>query len=106
MATAAPASPSPRAISRPRPRDPPVTRATLPERAKSSLLCILKGAILYAPTPGPSAAAARASFMPLRSVDEYLASLRDGRTVFFRGQRVPDVTTHPVIGVAVRHASI
>src|SRR5215471_7525872 len=44
--------------------------------------------------------------MPLRSADEYIASLRDGRTVYFRGARVPDVTTHPVIGVAVRHATI
>ena len=44
--------------------------------------------------------------MPLRSVDDYVRSLRDGRTVFFRGARVPDVTTHPVISVAVRHASI
>jgi 4-hydroxybutyryl-CoA dehydratase / vinylacetyl-CoA-Delta-isomerase len=44
--------------------------------------------------------------MPLRSVQDYVDSLRDGRTVYFRGERVPDVTTHPVIGVAVDHASI
>ncbi len=44
--------------------------------------------------------------MPLKTVDEYVQSLRDGRRVYFRGERVPDVTTHPVIGVAVRHASI
>jgi 4-hydroxybutyryl-CoA dehydratase / vinylacetyl-CoA-Delta-isomerase len=44
--------------------------------------------------------------MPLRSVDQYVSSLRDGRRVYFRGERVADVTTHPVIGVAVRHASI
>ena len=44
--------------------------------------------------------------MSLRTVDEYVQSLRDGRTVYFRGQRVEDVTTHPVIGVAVRHAAI
>jgi aromatic ring hydroxylase len=44
--------------------------------------------------------------MPLRSVEEYIASLRDSRTVYFRGQRVPDVTAHPVIGVAVQHAAI
>ena len=44
--------------------------------------------------------------MPLRSVQQYVDSLRDGRTVYFRGERVPDVTTHPVIGVAVEHASI
>jgi aromatic ring hydroxylase len=44
--------------------------------------------------------------MALRTVDEYKASLRDGRVVFFRGQRVEDVTVHPVMGVAVDHASI
>ncbi len=43
--------------------------------------------------------------MPLRTADQYIASLRDNRRVFFRGQRVADVTTHPVIGVAVRHAA-
>ena len=44
--------------------------------------------------------------MPLRSVQQYVDSLRDDRTVYFRGARVPDVTKHPVIGVAVDHASI
>jgi aromatic ring hydroxylase len=44
--------------------------------------------------------------MPLRSVEEYVQSLRDGRVVYFRGRRVPDVTEHPVISVAVRHAAI
>jgi aromatic ring hydroxylase len=44
--------------------------------------------------------------MALRSVPEYIESLKDDRTVYFRGARVPDVTVHPVIGVAVRHASI
>jgi 4-hydroxybutyryl-CoA dehydratase/vinylacetyl-CoA-Delta-isomerase len=44
--------------------------------------------------------------MPLRTVQQYVESLRDDRTVFFRGERVPDVTCHPVISVAVRHASI
>ena len=44
--------------------------------------------------------------MPLRTVEQYRESLRDGRAVYFRGQRVADVTTHPVIGVAVEHASI
>jgi aromatic ring hydroxylase len=46
------------------------------------------------------------STMALRSVDDYVRSLRDGRTVFFRGKRVEDVTTHPVISVAVKHAAI
>jgi 4-hydroxybutyryl-CoA dehydratase/vinylacetyl-CoA-Delta-isomerase len=44
--------------------------------------------------------------MPLRTVEQYVESLRDDRRVYFRGERVNDVTTHPVIGVAVRHASI
>lgn len=42
----------------------------------------------------------------MRSADEYKASLRDDRTVFFRGRRVEDVTTHPVLKVAVDHAAI
>src|SRR6185436_1501802 len=44
--------------------------------------------------------------MPLRTVQQYVESLRDDRTVFYRGERVPDVTRHPVISVAVEHASI
>ena len=44
--------------------------------------------------------------MPLRTPQQYLESLRDGRRVFYRGQRVEDVTRHPVIGVAARHAAI
>jgi aromatic ring hydroxylase len=44
--------------------------------------------------------------MGLRTPTQYVDSLRDGRTVFFRGQRVADVTTHPVIGIAVDHAAI
>ena len=43
--------------------------------------------------------------MALRTVEEYVASLRDGRTVYFRGHRVEDVTAHPVISVAVNHAA-
>src|SRR5215471_9735896 len=44
--------------------------------------------------------------MPLRTVEQYKSSLRDGRVVYFRGERVEDVTAHPVIGVAVNHAAI
>ena len=44
--------------------------------------------------------------MPLRSADEYVASLRDGRRVYYRGERVHDVTKHPVIARAIDHASI
>src|SRR3984893_6536636 len=42
--------------------------------------------------------------MALRSVEQYRNSLRDGRAVFFRGAKVADVNTHPVIGLAVEHA--
>ena len=44
--------------------------------------------------------------MSLRTPQQYLDSLRDGRRVFYRGRRVEDVTAHPVIGVAARHAAI
>lgn len=44
--------------------------------------------------------------MALRSPDQYVASLRDGRTVYFSGRLVPDVTEHPVIARAIRHASV
>ncbi len=44
--------------------------------------------------------------MGLRSADQYVQSLRDGRTVYFRGRRVDDVTAHPVISVAIKHAAI
>lgn len=44
--------------------------------------------------------------MGLRTPEQYKQSLRDGRAVFFRGEKVNDVTTHPVIGIAVEHACI
>lgn len=44
--------------------------------------------------------------MSLRTPAEYRASLKDDRTVYFRGQRVPDVTTHPAMAEAVTHACI
>ncbi len=37
--------------------------------------------------------------MSLRSPQEYVQSLRDGRVVYFRERRVTDVTEHPVISV-------
>jgi 4-hydroxybutyryl-CoA dehydratase/vinylacetyl-CoA-Delta-isomerase len=42
----------------------------------------------------------------MKTADEYRASLRDGRTVFYEGQRVPDVTAHPALRVAVNHAAL
>ena len=44
--------------------------------------------------------------MALRTVEQYKQSLRDGREVYYHGKRVDDVTTHPVIRVAVNHAAI
>ena len=44
--------------------------------------------------------------MALRTADEYRASLRDGRRVYFRGKPVADVTTHPFTKVAVDHAAL
>src|SRR6266481_9847417 len=37
-----------------------------------------------------------------RSGEEYIASLRDGRSVILDGERVDDVTTHPAFAEAVR----
>jgi aromatic ring hydroxylase len=43
--------------------------------------------------------------MPLRTADEYRAGLRDGREVYAAGARVPDVTVHPGLAIAVGHAA-
>jgi aromatic ring hydroxylase len=44
--------------------------------------------------------------MALRTAEEYLAGLKDGRRVFFQGHPVPDVTEHPELGRAARHAAL
>jgi 4-hydroxybutyryl-CoA dehydratase / vinylacetyl-CoA-Delta-isomerase len=44
--------------------------------------------------------------MALRTPQQFLQSLRDGREVYYRGERVEDVTQHPELGVAARHAAI
>ncbi len=44
--------------------------------------------------------------MGLRTAAEFLEGLRDGREVYYRGERVPVVTEHPELGVAARHAAI
>src|SRR5438876_4066624 len=44
--------------------------------------------------------------MGLRTPEQYKASLKDGREVYYRGELVQEVSTHPVIGVAVEHACI
>src|ERR1700761_7589089 len=38
----------------------------------------------------------------MRSGEEYLRSLKDGRRVFANGERVKDVTTHPAFREAAR----
>jgi len=42
----------------------------------------------------------------LRTVEQYVESLRDGRRVYYRGRLVPDVTEHAALRTAVDHASI
>lgn len=42
----------------------------------------------------------------LRSPEEYRESLRDGRRVYYRGERVEDVTEHPVLRHTVAHAAL
>jgi aromatic ring hydroxylase len=42
----------------------------------------------------------------MRSREEYIESLRDGREVYFKGERVADVTTHSEIRLAIDHAAI
>ena len=35
----------------------------------------------------------------IRTGEQYLAGLRDGRTVYYDGERVEDVTKHPLLGL-------
>ncbi|MCY4085828.1 MAG: gamma-aminobutyrate dehydratase [Actinomycetia bacterium] len=42
----------------------------------------------------------------LRSAEQYLAGLRDDREVYYRGERVEDVTTHAELGIVSRHAAL
>ena len=44
--------------------------------------------------------------MALSTADEYRASLRDGRTLWYRGRRVPDILEEPDLRVAVDHAAL
>jgi aromatic ring hydroxylase len=44
--------------------------------------------------------------MTLKTIDEHRKGLCDGREVYYRGERVDDVTTHPVLGIGMRHAAI
>ena len=42
----------------------------------------------------------------MRTAQEYLDGLRDGREVYYRGERVEDVVVHPELGIAARHAAL
>src|ERR1700685_2214255 len=44
--------------------------------------------------------------MGLRTPEQFLTGLRDGREVYYQGERVSSVTEHAELGVAARHASI
>lgn len=44
--------------------------------------------------------------MGLRTPQQYKASLQDDRVIYYQGERVEDVTTHPTLRVAVNHACI
>jgi aromatic ring hydroxylase len=44
--------------------------------------------------------------MGLSTADEYRASLDDGRVLWYRGQRVPDILAVPDLRVAVDHAAL
>jgi aromatic ring hydroxylase len=44
--------------------------------------------------------------MPLRDGKQYIESLRDGREVYIHGERVEDVTTHPILRRALDHGAI
>ena len=41
----------------------------------------------------------------MRTKEEYLNSLKDGRKVYFKGQLVEDIATHPILKFAALHAA-
>jgi len=40
-----------------------------------------------------------------RKVSDYISSLKDGRVIYYRGERVLSIADHPVLNIAVRHLS-
>jgi 4-hydroxybutyryl-CoA dehydratase/vinylacetyl-CoA-Delta-isomerase len=42
----------------------------------------------------------------VRSAEQYLDGFRDGREVYYRGERVEDVVAHPELGLAARHGAL
>jgi aromatic ring hydroxylase len=43
--------------------------------------------------------------MGLRTAEEFKESLRDGRQVYIFGERVEDITTHPILKISVETAA-
>lgn len=43
--------------------------------------------------------------MVIKSAEDFKKSIVDGREVYYRGEKVEDVTNHPYIGVAANHAA-
>lgn len=39
----------------------------------------------------------------IRTAEAYLSGLRDGREVYYRGQKIEDILTHPILSVAANH---
>ena len=44
--------------------------------------------------------------MGLRTPEQFRNSLKDGRVVYYKGQRVEDVTTHPVLKRGVESSAV
>lgn len=44
--------------------------------------------------------------MGLKSFEQHKQSLRDGREVYFEGERIADVTAHPVLGAGMAFAAV
>ena len=44
--------------------------------------------------------------MALRGPEEFISSLRDGREVYVKGERVPDVTKHPYLRIGIDTACV
>ncbi len=44
--------------------------------------------------------------MALMKADDFRASLRDGRRLYYRGRKVADVTAEPDLAVGVDHAAL
>src|SRR5579862_9732174 len=41
----------------------------------------------------------------MRTKEQYLASLNDGREVYYRGKKVENISEHPVLRIAALHAA-